>query len=93
MAGLVGKAMGDKLLRVRLGSKAGDLESLTQYGQAFATVPYSVQGEDRAFPESSARSRGFKFATISGVTAYLSKATQVVVPESGQGSLGQRLCL
>lgn len=91
VASLVGKAMGDKLLRVRLGSKAGDLESLTQYGQAFASVPYSVQGEDRAFPESSARSRGFKFATISGVTAYLSKATQVVVPESGQGSLGPTL--
>ena len=91
VAGLVGKALGDKLLRVRLGPKASGLEYLARYGQPFASVPYNVLEGARAFAESSARSRGFKFATISGLTAYLSKADQIMVPESGQGSLGPAL--
>ena len=91
VAGLVGKALGNKLLRVRLGSKATNLEYLSRYGQPFASIPYNVQAGARTFVESSARSRGFKFATISGLTAYLSKAEQIVVPESGQGALGPSL--
>ena len=41
--------------------------------------------------ESSGRSRGFKFALLSGVAAYLSGTKQVIVPESGQGALGPSL--
>ena len=67
------------------------MESITRFGQPFASVPYRVHEGNRRFAESSARSRGFKFATISGVTAYLSKAEQIIVPESGQGSLGPSL--
>ena len=40
------------------------------------------------FRNLSCRSRGFKFAMVSGVAAYLSKAQQIIVPESGQGALG-----
>lgn len=91
VAGLMQQSLGDKLLRVRLGSKASDLGCLPGYGQPVASVPYSVHQGGRIFAESSARSRGFKFATISGLTAYLSKADQIIVPESGQGALGPAL--
>lgn len=91
VAGLMAKDLGDKLLRVRLGSKASDVDCLAHYGQPFASVPYAVHDGTRTFAESTARSRGFKFATISGLTAYLAKAEQVIVPESGQGSLGPAL--
>jgi Queuosine biosynthesis protein QueC len=91
VAALVGKVLGDKLLRVRLGSKAADYECLSRFGQPFASVPYNVRAGGLAFSESSARSRGFKFATISGLTAYLSKAEQIIVPESGQGAVGPSL--
>jgi hypothetical protein len=54
-------------------------------------VPYKVREGEKAFVESSARSRGFKFALISGLSAYLAKANEVIVPESGQGALGPAL--
>ena len=38
--------------------------------------------------ESSARSRGFKFAAIAAIAAHLSKINRIVMPESGQGALG-----
>jgi hypothetical protein len=38
--------------------------------------------------EVSGRSRGFKFALISGIAAYLANADEIVIPESGQGALG-----
>lgn len=91
VAGLTAKALGGKVIRVRLGSRAADLDCLARYGQPFASVPYGVHEGGRTFGESSARSRGFKFATISGLTAYLAKADQIIVPESGQGSLGPSL--
>jgi 7-cyano-7-deazaguanine synthase in queuosine biosynthesis len=91
VAGLETLALGQSLLRVRLGSKISDLDCLARYGQAFASVPYTVQAGAKTFAESSARSRGFKFATISGLTAYLAKAERIIVPESGQGALGPAL--
>jgi hypothetical protein len=54
----------------------------------FTSVPYQVTPGVGESTESSARSRGFKFALISGLAAYLAKANQVIVSESGQGSLG-----
>jgi len=91
VAGLETRSLGQSLLRVRLGSKMSDLDCLARYGQAFASVPYTVQAGAKSFAESSARSRGFKFATISGLTAYLAKAERIIVPESGQGALGPAL--
>lgn len=90
VAGLVSKDLGDRLVRIRLGTKSNDAEALPRYGQSFTTVPYSVRLPFRA-GDSSARSRGFKFATVSGLSAYLAAASQIVVPESGQGALGPAL--
>jgi hypothetical protein len=92
VAGLVSKKLGNgNLLRVRLGSKKSEADGLSRYGQQVAAVPYRVHEGDRSFSETSARSRGFKFALISGLAAYLTKASEVIVPESGQGSLGPAL--
>jgi hypothetical protein len=88
VAGILGLKMGDKLIRVRLGSKACDAKGLSRQRQPFTSVPYRVSAGKRMFVESSARSRGFKFALISGLAAYLTKAEEIIVPESGQGALG-----
>ena len=91
VAGLLEREHGQKLIRVRLGSRLLDKRLPKKERIPFAAVPYSVRyGEKRAV-ESSARSRGFKFALLSGIAAYLSDATEVVVPESGQGALGSVL--
>lgn len=91
VSGLVQQTLGDKLLRVRLGSKISDVNHLPSHGQLFASVPYQLRQGARRFAETSVRSRGFKFATISGLAAYLAKAEEIVVPESGQGALGPTL--
>ena len=90
VAGLMARELGDKLIRVRLGSKTSDARGLS-HRHPFTSVPYRVRPGARDFVESSARSRGFKFALISGLAAYLSKAGQIIVPESGQGALGPAL--
>lgn len=93
VSGLMAKELGDGLTRVRLGPKASDrphdAEGRT-HRFPFAGIPYEVSTGIRN-PESSARSRGFKFAVLSGVAAYLAKAARIVVPESGQGALGPSL--
>jgi hypothetical protein len=43
--------------------------------------------------ESSVRSRGFKFAVVTGVAAYLARAKEIIVSESGQGALGPVLAV
>lgn len=86
VAGLTAQSLGRKLVRVRVGSKhAGRPE----FGEPipFAAVPYNV----KASGETSARSRGFKFALVSGIAAYLAEATQIILPESGQGIFGPAL--
>jgi len=76
----------EPLVLVRLGPKQIDRPKIGRRRLAFTTVPYKVPGRD--FPETSGRSRGFKFATVSALAAYLSRAKRIVVPESGQGALG-----
>jgi 7-cyano-7-deazaguanine synthase in queuosine biosynthesis len=89
VAGLMAREMGESLIRVRLGSKTADAKELARQRHPFTSVPYWVRPSARNnFRESSARSRGFKFALLSGLSAYLGKAGQVIVPESGQGALG-----
>ncbi len=92
VAGLMAEEWGDRLVRVRLGPKANDRPK-TAGGrlQPFTTVPYEVKAADLRFSETSARSRGFKFAMLSGIAAYLSRAGTIFVPESGQGALGPAL--
>lgn len=91
VAGLLSREMGDTLIRVRLGSLARDGQALRRTRQPFTSIPYEVRAEKGQFVESSARSRGFKFAVISGLAAYLVKAGQIIVSESGQGALGPAL--
>jgi hypothetical protein len=91
VAGILAREMGDTLIRVRLGSKAKDGKDLSRQRHPFTSVPYHVREGKRPFVESTARPRGFKFALISGLAAYLTKAGQVIVPESGQGALGPAL--
>jgi hypothetical protein len=91
VAGLVAREIGDKLVRIRLGSKPYRGPTPTRAKHPFTSIPYSVRPSERRFVESSGRSRGFKFALISGLAAYLAKAHRVIVPESGQGALGPAL--
>lgn len=88
VAGLMARELGDKLIRIRLGSEHFNGDTVRQ---PFTAVPYKVRHADRQFVESTARSRGFKFGLISGVAAYFADASQVIVPESGQGALGPSL--
>ena len=87
VADLEAHDLGDRLIRVRLGSKMKDRPDKRH---PFTTVPYRVTIGQRNL-DSSARSRGFKFAMVSGVAAFLMKAEGIVVPESGQGALGPGL--
>lgn len=91
VAGIMALELGDRLVRVRLGSKDFDGGKRSRRRQPFTSVPYKVRAGERDFAESSARSRGFKFALLSGLAAYLAKAGRVIVPESGQGALGPTL--
>lgn len=90
VAGLMAREMGDRLIRVRLGTKSYD-EEISGQRQPFTSIPYKLRTGEHKFVESSARSRGFKFALISGLAAYAAKAGQIIVPESGQGALGPAL--
>jgi len=91
VAWLLEREMGRRLVRIRLNPKndSGNREDMDKL--PFASVPYSVKEGEKRFSESSARSRGFKFALISGIAAYLSKSKRIIVPESGQGALGPTL--
>jgi Queuosine biosynthesis protein QueC len=92
VAGLMAKEYGDRLIRVRLGTKTDDRpKDLFGRKSPFTAVPYKVRRGAYRFPESSARSRGFKFTLLSGLAAYLAKADLIIVPESGQGALGPAL--
>ncbi|ABA03531.1 conserved hypothetical protein [Nitrobacter winogradskyi Nb-255] len=86
VAGLMAESLGERLVRVRVGPKAGGRPFKGQR-EPFAAVPYSVA----ATGETSGRSRGFKFALISGIAAYLAEADVILVPESGQGAFGPAL--
>lgn len=74
------------LIRVRLG-----LRKAQSRRRPFAVVPYKVGPGRNRFVENTARSRGFKFTMLSGVAAYLCKAQEIIIPESGQGILGPAL--
>ncbi|MBS0251112.1 MAG: 7-cyano-7-deazaguanine synthase [Proteobacteria bacterium] len=88
VVGIMERALDGNLVRVRLGS-ARDASAKAKR-KPFAAIPYSVtvDVDDR---EASGRSRGFKFALVAGVAAYLSKAHRIIMPESAQGALGPAL--
>jgi 7-cyano-7-deazaguanine synthase in queuosine biosynthesis len=81
------------LVRVRLGSFGADRRSHNRRSRPFAIVPYEVKLQKRARRESSARSRAFKFAVITGIAATLAQVERIIVTESGQGALGPVLAV
>lgn len=85
VAGLMAASLGNRLIRIRLG------HARSRVRQPFTAVPYKVVSGERQFVESSARSRGFKFALIAGIAAHFASADKIIVPESGQGALGPAL--
>ncbi len=90
VAGLVGATLGEKLVRVRVGTMTADRPREKGKREPFTAVPYDVSS-DMPNRETSARTRGFKFALISGIAAYLTDAIEIVIPESGQGAVGPAL--
>ena len=87
VARLAKASLGNDVVRVRVGGKR-DVDA--SGGIPFVSVPYRVTPPTNQ-REPSVRSRGFKFAMIAGLAAFLTGATKVIVPESGQGSLGPPL--
>jgi 7-cyano-7-deazaguanine synthase in queuosine biosynthesis len=90
VAGLFGKTLGEELVRVRVGPKAAGKPVVDGRLQPFAKVPYKFKSA-LTNGETTARSRGFKFALISGLAAYLASAEEILIPESGQGAFGPAL--
>lgn len=88
VAALVEDAEEGGLVRVRLGAKGADTNSKDTRERRFMSVPYKVRFDAGQRVESSARSRGFKFAVITGIAAALANVDRIVVTESGQGALG-----
>ncbi len=65
---------------------AKNRQRLKKGDQQFDQIPFKVK--DHGNQESSFRTRGFQFASITAIAAHLSSLTRIVVPESGQGALG-----
>lgn len=82
------KTRNDRTIRVRVGSNKIERPQPGDAIQPFANVPFKVTRIKSGNGESSGRSRGFKFAMLSGIAAYLVGASRIIVPESGQGALG-----
>lgn len=87
VAGIEGAKLGSKLVLVRVGTKTSDKPRKDGTPVPFTSVPYDVVS-NMPHRETSARTRGFKFAVISSIAAYLTDAFRVLVPESGQGAIG-----
>lgn len=51
-------------------------------------IPFSKRHHGTRLRETSNRSRGFVFGVMAGIAAYLLEAEEIIIPESGQGSLG-----
>jgi Queuosine biosynthesis protein QueC len=65
---------------------AGNRQRRKNGDSCFTQIPFKVKGYRGN--ESSFRSRGFQFATVTAIAAQLSNVTRIIVPESGQGALG-----
>lgn len=88
VAAVFEKTRHDRTIRVRVGPNKITRPQIGETVQPFANVPFKVKRIKRGNGESSGRSRGFKFAILSGIAAYLVGAGRIIVPESGQGTLG-----
>lgn len=73
----------EEIVRVRV---AGKKDRAGRGEKPFDLIPFHVK--PHRSPENSVRSRGFKFAAITGIASHLSGVSKIIVPESGQGALG-----
>ncbi len=78
------------LVAVRLGAGGVD-QPRSKKKHAFAVVPYKLKRPRQG--EASARSRGFKFAAVTGIAALMAGVQRIVVTESGQGAFGPMLAV
>jgi 7-cyano-7-deazaguanine synthase in queuosine biosynthesis len=69
-------------VRVRVSKR----DRIKQGERPFDLIPFEVRL--KSSPESSVRSRGFKFAAITAIAGHLAGVRKIIVPESGQGALG-----
>lgn len=76
----------DNAIRVRV-AKTKDCPKIGE--RPFDLIPFRVS--PKPSPESSVRSRGFKFGAITAIAAHLSGVEKILVPESGQSALGSVL--
>ena len=51
-------------------------------------IPFKIPSKRVRFPETSYRSRAFVFGVMAGIAAHLVGTRNIVIPESGQSSLG-----
>lgn len=79
------------LVAVRLGAGGVDQPRSKKKREPFAVVPYKLKRPRQG--EASARSRGFKFAAVTGVAALMAGVQRIVVTESGQGAFGPMLAV
>ena len=76
------------IMQLRVGSNRIKKREPGEPRQPFVNVPFNTKKVISGNRELSALSRGFKFAVFAGLAAYLYKAPKIIVPESGQGTLG-----
>jgi hypothetical protein len=79
------------LVAVRLGSGGVDQPRSKRKRSPFAVVPYKLRRPRQG--ETSARSRGFKFAAVTGIAALMAGVQRIIVTESGQGAFGPMLAV
>ena len=92
VAGLLQQELGDSLVPVRLESRSSaKARRRACSARAFASMPWQVSYGDTGSVEPSARSRGFTFALLGGIGAFLCNSRRIVLPESGPGALGPPL--
>lgn len=91
VSSLLAAKLGGSLVRIRVGSSVDQKLDRKAKRQPFASVPYEVTGKGLPFSESTARSRGFKFAFICAIASFLAKSERIIVTESGQGIFGPAL--
>ena len=74
---------GNIAVRVRVSEKR---DRIKKGERPFDLIPFEVKL--KLSPESTVRSRGFKFAAITAIAGHISEVSKIIVPESGQGALG-----
>ncbi len=79
------------LVAVRLGVGGVDRPRSKKKRVPFAVVPYKLKRPRQG--ETSARSRGFKFAAVTGIAALMAGVSRIMVTESGQGAFGPMLAV